>query len=440
MNTNAPLPNSGNPLLQPSPSSFDRLAEKLGIPRALFWGFVGLLIFMIGDGIELGYLAPFLSEKSISLDKIAVLFSVYGITVTIGAWLAGALSDIWGPRKVMWLGVAFWAVFEVIFLTVGIGKLDYPMMLLTYALRGFGYPLFAYGFMVWIAAATPPRKLGLAVGWFWVAHAAGFPTLGSLIASFTIPAIGALQTFWLALGLVITGGLIALLGVREKIGSSRLAPLDEKPLVSMLLSVSILWKKPKIAVGGVVRTFSTASVFGVFIVLPGLFINVVGFTLEQWLRLVTVIFVSNIVGIVMGSRLGDKFGLRNTVIWMGSLGCAISTPLLFYVPQMFPGNFFAASLVGGLYGMTLGGFVPLSALMPMLVPGKKAAAMSILNLGAGASALVGPAVVALFGTFLGVNGIGWVFCGLYVACALMMIWLRDPEHLRSPEHVALVNS
>ena len=94
----------------------DRISERLGIPRTLFWGFVGLLIFMIGDGVELGYLAPYLGQNNISDSDIAVLFTVYGVTVGIGSWCAGALSNIWGPRRVMWLGVAIWVVFEIVFL------------------------------------------------------------------------------------------------------------------------------------------------------------------------------------------------------------------------------------------------------------------------------------------------------------------------------------
>jgi hypothetical protein len=36
------------------------ILERLSVPRQLAWGYVGLLLFMIGDGIEAGYLAPFL--------------------------------------------------------------------------------------------------------------------------------------------------------------------------------------------------------------------------------------------------------------------------------------------------------------------------------------------------------------------------------------------
>ena len=44
----------------------------------------------------------------------------------------------------------------------------------------------------------------------------------------------------------------------------------------------------------------------------------------------------------------------------------------------------------------LAGYVPLSALVPSLVDKDKGAAVSVLNLGAGLAAFVGPLIVALF--------------------------------------------
>ena len=413
-----------------APTFLAAISERFGIPPSLFWGFIGLLIFMIGDGVELGYLAPYLGGHGITESDIAVLFTVYGITVAIGSWFAGALSNIWGPRRVMWLGLAIWGVFEAAFLYFGVGHMDYSLMILTYMLRGFGYPLFAYGFLVWIVAATPSRKLSMAVGWFWVAYAAGLPTLGSLVASFMVPAIGALHTFWLSLGLVVAGGIIALLGIRDADGDKRLAPVGEKPLKSMLGSLSIMWLEPKTAHGGVVRTINTASMFGFFVFMPTYFMHTIGFTLEQWLRLVTIIFLGNIAGNLLSSKLGTRYGLRNVIIWMGAVGSAISTPLFFYAPQFFVGNFAASAAFGAFYGLTLGGFVPLSALMPILVPKNRAGALSILSLGAGASTWVGPAVVAIFLNSLGAAGVIWIFAGLYVVSAMLMIKLRDPKHLR----------
>ncbi len=80
-----------------------RFCDKVGIPYPMFWGFVGLLIFMIGDGVELGYLSPFLSERGMPGDEVAMIFTIYGVTVGISSWLAGALSNIWGPKRVMFL-------------------------------------------------------------------------------------------------------------------------------------------------------------------------------------------------------------------------------------------------------------------------------------------------------------------------------------------------
>ncbi|HEY7154390.1 MAG TPA: MFS transporter, partial [Gemmataceae bacterium] len=220
--------------------------DRIGIYPPLLWGFVGLLLFMIGDGVESGYLSPYLKERGFSEEWVAVVFTAYGLTAAVAAWLSGALSDLWGPRRVMWAGLGIWTVFETAFLLLGIAPNNYGMILLFYALRGFGYPLFAFGFLVWITAATPPKRMGTAVGWFWFAFTGGLPTLGSLFASYTVPTVGPYATLWLSLGLVIAGGLIALFGVREPTGRRRLAPASEKPIVTLLSSVTIAWKEPKI--------------------------------------------------------------------------------------------------------------------------------------------------------------------------------------------------
>src|SRR5215211_4333400 len=95
--------------------------ESLGIHPPLALGYVGLLLFMIGDGIEAGYLSKYLVDRQIATEQnVALIFTIYGITVAISAWLSGALSDLWGPRQVMAIGLAIWALFEVGFLLLGI--------------------------------------------------------------------------------------------------------------------------------------------------------------------------------------------------------------------------------------------------------------------------------------------------------------------------------
>ena len=274
---------------------------------------------------------------------------------------------------------------------------------------------------------TPKHELGSAVGWFWFAFTGGLPTLGSLLASFLIPSIGAYATLWCSLVLVLLGGLIALLGVREPTGRSRLVPPTEHPIRTLLLSVTIAWKQPKVGIGGIVRIINTAPEFGFLVFLPMFYTNTIGFTLTQWLRLLSLMFLSNIIWNLLFGIIGDKLGWRRTVAWCGGFGSAVTTLLLYYTPTLLGANYTLAVIAAMLYGATLAGYVPLSALMPSLAPDHKGAAMSVLNLGAGAATWVGPGIVALFLPTLGVVGVMWIFAGLYVLSGVMALFLKLPD-------------
>ncbi len=408
-----------------APGALDRtLLDRLGIYRPFAWGYLGLLLFMIGDGVESGYLSPFLLHRGLSQEQVAGVFTAYGATAALAAWFSGALSDLWGPRRVMWCGLGIWVVFEIAFLLTLSSSAGSWTVLLIYAIRGFGYPLLAYGFLVWITAATPLKRLGTAVGWFWFAFTGGLPTLGSLLASFTVPVLGAYPTLWMSLGLVLIGGFVALLGTREPAGYRRLAPEGEDPIATLFSSVAIAWRMPKIAAGCVVRIINTAPQFGFLVFLPVFFTKTVGFSLEAWLRLLSAIFVSNIIWNLLFGIIGDRFGWRRTVAICGGLGSAITTLLLYYTPMVFGANYTLCIVAGMMYGATLAGYVPLSALMPSLAPDRRGAAMSMLNLGAGASTWVGPAIVGLCLAPFGVAGVMWIFAGLYLLSALLALTLK----------------
>jgi polyol permease family len=407
--------------------AFRSLIDRLGINPPLFWGYVGLLLFMIGDGVESGYLSKYLIDRQISTEQgVAMIFTVYGITVAIAAWLSGALSDLWGPRQVMGIGVLIWGVCEVGFLLLGVAPGNYWRIMVLYTLRGFGYPLFAYGFLVWITVATPRPRLGTAVGWFWFALTGGLLTLGPLLASYAVPQIGPYYTLWCSLGVAVLGGAVGLLGLREPTGKRRLAPAGEHPLRTVIASVSIAWREPKTAIGCVVRIINTAPQNGFVVFLPIYFTETIGFDLSQWLRLLSFMFFSNIIWNLLFGIIGDKLGWRQTVAYCGGIGSAVTTLLLYYTPHTFGANYPLAVLAAALYGATLAGYVPLSALMPSLAPEHKGAAMSLLNLGAGASNWAGPAIVALFLPTLGVGGVMWIYAVLYLVSAVLTLCLTLP--------------
>ena len=210
--------------------SQEPLVERLGIPRPLIWGFIGLAIFMIGDGVETNILEPFLSsEHGFTVSRAGLLVTLYGIAVAIAAFFAAALSDLWGPRRVMALGAGIWVIFELAFLLLALTSSSTTLIFLSYGLRGFGYPLFAYGFLVWITAVSPADKLGTATGWFYVAFSAGLPTLGALTATVSMAwfDLSFYETLWVSLVLVLIGAACALIGVKERIGRKALVQNPE---------------------------------------------------------------------------------------------------------------------------------------------------------------------------------------------------------------------
>jgi MFS family permease len=232
--------------------------------------------------------------------------------------------------------------------------------------------------------------------------------------------------------LVVAGGLVGLFGIHEPIGKKRLAPDGEEPLLTLLSSVSIAWKKPKTAVGCIVRIINTAPQNGFIVFLPIYFTETIGFELGQWLRLLSFMFLSNIIWNLLFGFIGDRLGWRQTVALCGGVGSAITTLLLYYLPTTFGVNYPLALIAAVLYGATLAGYVPLSALMPSLAPQNKGAAMSLLNLGAGASNWVGPAIVWLFLPVVGVGGVMWIYAVLYLISAVLTLFLTLPSEEQTP--------
>nr|WP_251046076.1 MULTISPECIES: MFS transporter [unclassified Oceanobacillus] len=400
--------------------------DKIGIPSNLVWGYFGVLIFMMGDGLELAWISPYLVDQGLTVQQAAVLTTSYGVTIAIAAWLSGVLVEAFGPRKTMTMGLVLYLLGHVLFVGFAMPNLVYELMIPTYALRGFGYPLFAYSFLVWVTYRTPKHQLGTAVGWFWFVFTGGLSVLGAYYSSFMINWVGHIPTMWSAVFWVLLGAYFALIVNKDKFD------LEEKESKSskfkeLLNGITILKREPKVAVAGIVRIINQASQYAFPLFLP-IYLSGQGISTTVWLNIWGTIFISNIAFNLIFGYVGDKFGWRNTITWIGAVGCGVFTLMMFYVPQVFTGNVFLIGAIGMLWGACLAGFVPLSALTPSLVgDGDKGAAMSILNLGAGLCVFVGPALVALFYDFIGTQGLMWLLAGLYFAAAIMTRFLRLPE-------------
>ena len=435
---------SGTEAAQPEETRLDRL----GIPHVLRWGFLGLLIFMTGNGVESNFIEPHMVKAlgSDTKNLVATIITMYSVAVLVGSYLSGALSDLFGPRRIMLLGFLVWMVFEALFL-LSTSIESVPLIFATYFLRGFGYPLFAFSFLVWINHVAPYERNGTAVGWFYVMFTGGLPTLGSLFAVFAIPAFGGgfggeTWTMIASSGLVLIGFLVAWFGVREKHGRVRLAPAEDSASLVMFSGIVLTFKQPKILMGFLVRLINTAPEYGMFIVLPSVIADDLGWGQSRWLTMTVVVYASNILVNAVFGAVGDRIGWVRTVRWFGVFGSAVGLLAWWYIPHLVTAGSdwgYYLSLLGGiLFGVMLAGFVPMGAIMPALAPEHKGAAMAMYTTAAGGAAFLGSAVVAIVVPFAGDVGAVWAFVVLYAIAFVMMGFLKVPE--RDPSHDVLATT
>ncbi|SMQ63752.1 polyol permease family [Bacillus sp. OV166] len=401
------------------------LLGKLGMDSKMGLGYLGLIVFMMGDGLELAWLSTYLTDNGLTVQQAALLFSAYGLAAAFSAWLSGVLSEILGPRNAMIIGLAMFIIGSLVFLTVGLPTMNIAIMLPTYSLRGLGYPLFAYSFLVWLTYYAPSDKLGTAVGWFWFAYSGGLNVLGAYYSSFALPILGERLTLWSALVFVIVGGVIAILLNKGEKHKNKFQSKNEA-VKYLTKGITIAFERPKIGLGGIVRTINTSAAYGFVVFMPAFFLDI-GFTRTEWLQIYGSLWTSNIIFNLIFGIVGDKLGWRNTVMWFGGVGCAVFTAAFYYVPLTVGTNYWVITAVAAGFGACLAAFVPLSALIPSLAPENKGAAMSILNLGAGLSTFVGPAIVGAFIGSVNTVGVIWIFTGLYLFSAFLMKFVTLPK-------------
>jgi polyol permease family len=282
-------------------------------------------------------------------------------------------------------------------------------------LRGFGYPLFAYSFLVWISYATPKNMLGRAVGWFWFVFTGGLNVLGAFYSSWAIRELGHINALWSSIFWVLVGALFALVLNRTRFHVTK---REGSRVAELLKGLTIVKEEPKVLLGGIVRVINTTAQFAFPVFLPT-YMASHGLSTTEWLYIWGTIFTSNIIFNLIFGFVGDRLGWRQTIQWFGGVGCALTTLLLFYIPQISDGNYWALMAAGIAWGACLAGYVPLSALVPSLVKKDKGAAMAILNLGAGLAVFAGPAIVGLFIGVAGAEGVIWILAILYLLSAVL---------------------
>lgn len=416
------------------------LLMRIGFPSNLVWGYLGVLIFMMGDGLEIGWLSPWLLDNGFTLQQNSLLFTVYGITIALSSWFSGVLVEAFGPKKTMWMGVFVYILGTLGFVGLGISNdFYYPFMLIFYCIRGLGYPLFSYSFLVWIAYKTPKNNLGSAVGWFWFVFTGGLNVLGASYSVWAIKNLGHIHTLLTSIIFVLLGAIFALVVNKDRFDLQSGRSSKEK-VKELIKGLTIAKEEPKVLLGGIVRMINTTAQFAFPVFLP-IYLAKYNIPTTTWLSIWASIFTSNILFNLIFGIVGDKFGWRNTIMWFGGVGCGVTTLGLFYIPQWFVGNVWMVGVTGILWGALLAAYVPLSALVPSLVKTDKGAAMAILNLGASLPTFVGPAIVGLFIGLVGTQGVIWILALLYFISSIVTYFIKLPEeNVETVQTTKIINS
>jgi polyol permease family len=398
----------------------------LGMPLALLGGYIAIVFCMTGDGIEQAFLSKYVVNLGFTAGDSALLFTVYGATAALASWLSGVLADVFTPRRIMLVGVAWWLVFHVMFLWLGLGHLNLPLMLLFYGIRGVAYPLFFYGFFVWVVQRSRPHELASAIGWTWSMFTIGYGIVGSYLPSFTIQWIGYMGTLWMSMAWVFAGGLMIYF-FTGGISSTPNASIEqgESKFGEITKCVTLIFNNRNIALALITRIICNLSLFGFPVIMPLLYTSPqVGFSVPEWARIWGMFFLVQPITNVLWGLIGDRIGWMRQMRWVGFCGCGTASLLFYWIPLHFPHNMFAASIAALLFAFTVTAFVPMGAIFPMMEPKHKGAAVSVQNLGGGLANFGGPMLAALILPLWGFKGVVIVYGALYYLAAILTLFIH----------------
>lgn len=413
-----------------------------GMPVSLFWGYIAIGIFMTGDGIELAFLSKYIISLGFNVSQSALIFTVYAVTAAVSSWLAGGISEIYGPRKTMIVGVVWWVIFHILFVRFGLMAQNYPLMLVFYALRGFAYPLFFYAFYVLVVQKTPGHRLASATGWIWSMFTIGYGIVASFLPSVTIPLIGFIATLWSSLIWVILGGLMAIFCIKDNNSETKHnIPAAEK-VKEISRGITLIFEDKSIGLSLIIRILCNLALFGFPIFMPLHFTAAQsGFSAEQWMRIWGIFFLVQPVTNVLWGIIGDRIGWLFQMRWIGFFGCTLTTLLFYFTPVYFPGNITIAMCSALLLAFTITSFVPMGAIFPMLAPNHKGAAISVQNLGGGIGNFIGPAIATLlFSASFDIKTVVFVYSFLYFVGGILTWFIRDPQPHNKTENLHQENS
>ncbi|PWG59540.1 MFS transporter [Bifidobacterium catulorum] len=400
--------------------------------RKLIGGFLAIAVFMTGDGFELTFLSKYMVDHGFAATQASLLITVYGLFAAAAAWTSGVLAEMFGAKRLMLIGATWWIVIQIIFLAAALPSGNYPFILFVYSIRGVGYPLFIYSFVVLMAETVDPAKLSSAMGWFWTSFSMGIGVFGAYLPSYIIPVLGEYKTFWCAMPFAIIGTIMCILLVPNTKGRAAEGLDRAEQIRELTKGATILVKNRQVAFAAIVRVINNLVLYGFPVIMP-LYLSTHNnggggwFPTETWMRFWGFVFVVTLFANVFWGWFGDRFGWMMPVRWFGCVLLAGSTLFVYYVPQFFGANAPLMWLGFFLVGVGTCAFVPLTAVVTTLAPGEQGAALSAYNLAAGLTTFAGPLIATIIMPIGGFGGVCWAYAILYAFAFVLTLFIRPKQ-------------
>ncbi|SFE41653.1 Predicted arabinose efflux permease, MFS family [Paenibacillus algorifonticola] len=307
--------------------------------------------------VTLPLLSLFAEHFSVTLTQAAAAGSIFSLGFAIGCLLYGAISEKYGRKKIIVIGLAALTV-----LSLAIGLVDqFPWLLVLRGLQGAAAATFSPVALAYAVEMFPIEKRVTTIGFistgFLVAGIAG-QVMSSLISDhFGWNAVFML----LAVVYTVTALLVQSLlpkGNAQQVHASVWAPLRE---------MGTVWKQPYLVLSYIVAFVLLMSFVSMYTVL-GSYLSGPAFGLGKqdllYVRAIGVVgmLVSPFAGALakrLGVRLVLRGGLMLAVAGLASLGFARSLPLLIVMSVIFVAGIALAvpslvSLIGQLGGKSRG--------------------------------------------------------------------------------------
>ena len=342
-----------------------------GLARKLLPGFLAIAVFMTGDGFELTFLSKYVVDQGFSSSQASLLFTMYGLVAALAGWSSGVLAELFGAKRIMLIGAGSWIVLHLVFIGVALPSHSYSLMLASYMLRGMGYPLFIYSFVVLLAQTVDPGKLASAMGWFWTSYSFGIGVFGAYLPAFITPVIGEYYSLWVSLPFSIVGMIICLCFVPKTRNANLDTMSSSDKLRELSRGVTILKDNHQIALAAVLRVICNLTLYGFPVIMPlylATHTNGGGawYQVTEWSTIWGLLFVVTVFGNVFWGRMGDCFGWMSQMRWWGCWLSALGTLAMYYVPQLFGHNLPFMYVCAVVLGMGISAFVPMGAVFPAL--------------------------------------------------------------------------